>query len=38
VRLARGSSEGGDFLHVNPLRTIPWEAAIFRIAREELPS
>jgi hypothetical protein len=37
VRLARGSSEGGDFLHVNPLRTIQHEAAIFRIPRSELP-
>jgi hypothetical protein len=38
VRLARGENTAGEFLHVNPLRTIPWEAAIFRIPRSELPT
>jgi hypothetical protein len=38
VRLARGSNESGEHLHVNPLRTIQHEAAIFRIPRSELPT
>lgn len=37
VRLARGDNHGGSHLHVNPLRTIPHEATIFRIARRDLP-
>lgn len=37
VRLARGRNETGSWLHVNPLRTIPHEAAIVRVARTELP-
>jgi hypothetical protein len=35
VRLARGSG-GGTAVHVNPLRTIPVEAAIYRIERTAL--
>jgi hypothetical protein len=35
VRLARGVG-GGDAVHVNPLRTIGLEAAIFRIPRTAL--
>jgi hypothetical protein len=37
VRLARGSSTAA-VVHVNPLRTRTDEAAIYRIARERLPS
>lgn len=38
VRLARGDAAHGRFVHVNPLRTDAHEAAIFRIARELLPT
>ena len=37
VRLARGSNVTGPHVHVNPLRTIPHEAVILRIAREAVP-
>lgn len=37
VRLARGSAEAGEFVHVNPLRTVQHEAAVFRFARSEVP-
>jgi hypothetical protein len=37
VRLARGDSHDGEHVHVNPLRTITDEAAIFRFARTDLP-
>jgi hypothetical protein len=37
VRLARGDASAGRFVHVNPLRTIAHEAAIYRIRRDEVP-
>ena len=37
VRLARGDSQAGEHLHLNPLRTTAHEAAIFRFARTDLP-
>jgi len=37
VRLARGDSQTGEHLHLNPLRTTAHEAAIFRFARTDLP-
>jgi hypothetical protein len=39
VRLGRGGSEGSadGFVHVNPLRTVEHEAAIFRIPRSAAP-
>lgn len=38
VRLARGANREGAFVHVNPLRTITHEAAIYRFARTDLPA
>jgi hypothetical protein len=38
VRLARGGVCDGEYVHVNPLRTITHEAAIFRFARTDLPA
>jgi hypothetical protein len=37
VRLARGNGSDGSHVHVNPLRTITHEAAIFRFARTDMP-
>lgn len=37
VRLARGDNRTGSHLHVNPLRTISHELAIYRIPRTSLP-
>jgi len=39
VRLARGDSDSGaqGFVHVNPIRTVEHEAAIFRIAKSAVP-
>lgn len=39
VRLGRGSAEGSTdgFVHVNPIRTVEHEAAIFRIPKRAVP-
>jgi hypothetical protein len=39
VRLARGDADTGtgEFVHVNPIRTVEHEAAIFRIATDAVP-
>ena len=37
VRLARGAG-GGEYVYLNPLRTIPHEAAVYRVPRAAVPA